>query len=357
MTPPPTWLTDLQRSGDVAGQRCANETSPPPHTAFCIAGAARSFAAPLIQEALWHHLVRAFGSANSSKFFFLLKTEDSDKHHERPVLGALNYDARHVSAEPLEKAVRRWEGRVAEAWIVHGSGSLEVNDDDSTQRSPIRSTRANATAWLRYRAACVHAHQPAGARNESRDGGGGGGGNKPGASSLASRKNPRDSYLAEGNNEQRLILHHLGLRWCRTAIEKHEITSSRRFEIVIFARPDLWHAQGLTRCSHICICTLLHVHASIGHWQCHWQCHCTHYSLVHALSVVHRWHYRPAVPWCELKPRDGVHVCASAACDTMFVAGREYAMPLLDQARQHRDCASGAVSIPGGHTMHASWHA
>ena len=284
MTPPPTWLTDLQRSGDVAGQRCANETSPPPHTAFCIAGAARSFAAPLIQEALWHHLVRAFGSANSSKFFFLLKTEDSDKHHERPVLGALNYDARHVSAEPLEKAVRRWEGRVAEAWIVHGSGSLEVNDDDSTQRSPIRSTRANATAWLRYRAACVHAHQPAGARNESRDGGGGGGGNKPGASSLASRKNPRDSYLAEGNNEQRLILHHLGLRWCRTAIEKHEITSSRRFEIVIFARPDLWHAQGLTRCSHICICTLLHmcmhplaIGNAIGNaiaLTTHWSMHC-----------------------------------------------------------------------------------
>jgi len=69
------------------------------------------------------------------------------------------------------------------------------------------------------------------------------------------------------------------------------------------------------------------------------------HSLIHALSVVHRWHYRPAVPWCELKPRDGVHVCASAACDTMFVAGREYAMPLLDQARQHRDCASGAVSL------------
>ena len=54
------WSRLLQRSGDRANARC-NETGagPPPRTAFCIAGAARSFAAPLMQVALWNHLIRA----------------------------------------------------------------------------------------------------------------------------------------------------------------------------------------------------------------------------------------------------------------------------------------------------------
>ena len=54
------WSRLLQRSGDRANARC-NETGagPPPRTAFCIAGAARSFSAPLMQAALWNHLIRA----------------------------------------------------------------------------------------------------------------------------------------------------------------------------------------------------------------------------------------------------------------------------------------------------------
>ena len=76
------WRATLGRSGDMAARRCDGVNEPPPRTAFCIAGAARSFGTSLVQTALRHHLIRGYGAASTSRLFFLLKTADSDKQHE-----------------------------------------------------------------------------------------------------------------------------------------------------------------------------------------------------------------------------------------------------------------------------------
>ena len=267
-----SWAEALQRSGDAAAARCVQREAP--STAFCIAGAARSFAAPLVQEALLHHLVRAYGGSSRSRCFFLLKSDDSHKLWELPAPGAMRFVAHRVSLDPIEKALRgRWTDWIGDAVIVNGSGAA-ADAQSRDDQALIRRVDADPAAWLRFRSKCVPTKNstdpktgvPAGAR-----------------------------YLSVGTNEERLILNHLNSAWCRGAIERYEARVGVAFDHVVFARPDLL-------------------------W------------------------YKPVTPWCQLAPAGAVHVCPRAGCDTMWVAAREHATALLDQARGHRDCTDRVSS-------------
>ena len=175
---------------------------------------------------------------------------------------------------------------------MNGSGSPEGGDGDGTshpqheaQRGALRFVEANATLWQRFRSSCTRDDgraRASGLPNVLRPG------------DPVPRATTTERYLAMGNNEQRLIDNHLSLRWCREAIERFERRASARerarvrFDEVIYARPDLL-------------------------WKL------------------------PVTPWCELR-RGAVHACPRAGCDTVWVAPREYAAPLLSQAEAHRDC-------------------
>ena len=147
------WSTELQRSGAHAARRCAQHRKrAAPLTAFCIAGAARSFAAPLVQSSLRHHLVGAFGGAVGSRVFFLLKSDDNAKRHEPIGIAQIRYAARSVPLEPLEAALRDWADWIGEAAIVRGSGSAPLHSGEAG----VSVLQGNASAWRGYRSALAH---------------------------------------------------------------------------------------------------------------------------------------------------------------------------------------------------------
>jgi hypothetical protein len=53
------WSAAVEQQGVAASQRCAQSRHRPPAIAFCIAGAARSFATPVVQAHLQHNLTGA----------------------------------------------------------------------------------------------------------------------------------------------------------------------------------------------------------------------------------------------------------------------------------------------------------
>lgn len=214
----------LELSGNRAAKRCINinassrrrREAVAPAVAFCIAGAARSFSAPLVQQALLHHLVRAYGGANGSRVFYLLKTADSDKMHE--VTGGrfrMKYVARTADANALMSALGTWQraNLLGEALVLHGSGvhthsDVERRPRDPNQEAAVATARANSTAWRLYRSRCVDTHDTPGVWQAT-------------PSSVAVQRNASNTkalpYLAYGNNEERLIANHLSLSWCREA--------------------------------------------------------------------------------------------------------------------------------------------
>ena len=288
-----TWADGLQRSGDTAARRCDNTTSnsrrQPPRTAFCIAGAARTFTVPLVQAALWHHLVRAFTGGDAtggSRVFFHLKTADSDKRHEPTGVTWMKYHARRFEPKRVEEAVRQWHEWIGAAVIVHGSGSvgepMSMTRESGAPPRAVEHVQSNSSAWRAYRSTCVR--------------------------ELDTRNNAT-RYISWGNNEERLILSHLGQQWCREAISRHEAASGRAFELVVFARPDIyWHAP-------------------VGPW-------CGRVAPKSALESA------PDRP----SPVQPVQLCIRAACDAHWSAPRESAMKLLSQAEEHQACAHYAPS-------------
>ena len=100
-------------------------------------------------------------------------------------------------------------------------------------------------------------------------------------------------YLRAGNNQERMILHHLGPSWCASAIARYEARSGRAFDLVVYARPDLvW-------------------------WQ-------------------------PVVPWCELRWREQIIACHEPGCDMAWIAPRRAAehISMADSLSKTRPLAS-----------------
>ena len=96
------------------------------------------------------------------------------------------------------------------------------------------------------------------------------------------------------NNEERLLMQALSVRWCAGAIERYEARQTRRFSLVVFTRPDLvW-------------------------WQ-------------------------PFKPWCSW-PQGAVLTCESPGCDVAWAAPRAHLARLGRQHLFRRDCPNARTT-------------
>jgi hypothetical protein len=223
----------------------ATSTITRPRVAFCVAGAARTFPTPLVLTSMRSNLIDAMAGAGSTshRVFLHLKLGDL------PKLDASNAGLHYTMPLSDEDAARRramlnavfaaletpWVRRVlGEAVVINGSGhSSSVGwrphspsgggGGGGGVASALRPS--NDDAWLSYTSWCCP--PPFGS-------------NQSGAS----------SQTASDNGEQRVVLQTLALRWCADAMERFERAdeeqghggagATRRFELVAYARPDLY---------------------------------------------------------------------------------------------------------------------
>ena len=362
-----------------AARTASPSASPPPRVAFCFAGAARAFAAPLVLEALRNNVVAPLAGLqprrSGTRLFLSLKLADSAKRISGVSFG------QHVSPlTPLVSALTSsWLAPlIGEAIIVNGSGAIDPLTPGASPQDPYLNAQtiaivpANNSLWRSYRAtacpstgtsstikvgaqsrgeASTRSHNASmlstdGARTIRATSGGGvprrtpamGVPGRPTVVQSAGSCCRKSAYLNEGNNEERLIHQHLGLAWCAAAIVRYETRrhqhvshhghsddggaatarptaagtasgsspgggghigrSNHRFEVIVFARPDLvW-------------------------WQ-------------------------PLPAWCEWAPRTRMLSCDRPGCDMVWVAPREYLGRLMGQAAIHRDCADGRAPPHG----------
>ena len=274
----PQWISSLRKTASASSDRCsAARDGPPPHTAVCIAGAARAFATPLLLAALRHNLLAALGTSRV-RLFVQLKLSDTEK-----VAGINRVVFRPHTAQlaTLRSALRlSWlSSALEEVSIVNGSGAWLGAGvaGDEWRRSGAGSSAGTTAAdgdgpssppllvpsdeglWGRY----------------------------------AAKRCTPSAYLRAGTNEQRLLLGHLSQAWCRDAISRAENRSGRRFDVVAFSRPDyVWWRPLPPWCA---------------------------------------WGWRD---------RDELLSCNRTGCDMAWAAPRKYMGVLLAQALLHRECAT-----------------
>ena len=261
------WETAARAAASPVIARCTESTARAPRIAYCVAGAARSFATPLVLTMLRHNLYRVLGGdAEGSRFFLQLKQLDSDKLVTGVMRSSTSFRRHNETtlAHLLAALATPWlRAATGEAVVVDGSGASTATgraeqpvapSDDQLWRQ-FRATQCNATARAHGATRCCHMGE----------------------------------YLRAGNNQERMILHHLGPSWCASAIARYEARSGRAFDLVVYARPDLvW-------------------------WQ-------------------------PVVPWCELRWREQIIACHEPGCDMAWIAPRRAAEVLMSTAELHRDC-------------------
>lgn len=259
------WESSIADAGFAAAERCERQPgkrtipSSAPRTAFCLSGAARAFSSPLVLTALRANLIVPLAgqraATSGSRLFLSLKLSDSAKHN----VGGVSFGQHHAQAAPLLDALT---GRSAPwlshmlgaAVIINGSGAhladegLPYDDEDGLD-GRISFVRADHGVWKHFRArSCTDdassykSHRvPATKSIAAAAAALAGGASKSDASdarpapSASSSKTDRaccrkSSYLLEGNNEERLIHQHLGLRWCLGAIHRYEQRHAKRRE-------------------------------------------------------------------------------------------------------------------------------
>ena len=221
-------LDAIRASGSAAAAACSGgsgATRSPPRVAFCFAGAARTFATPLMLESHLHLLVRPLvvdeGPPHAA--FCYLKLSDSPKrarvHFEaqttelRSVLAALDgTNARHA-----------WLNRIlGEAVVINGSGSF-----DGIGWRPALDSRGGVGV-----------------------GGGGGAGRaisslrQPDASRAAMLDVRPNASICGGGGTHSTTEVALALRWCAAAIGRHEARTGVRYAALFKGRPDVGFSTG-----------------------------------------------------------------------------------------------------------------
>ena len=271
------WATDIAKSGHAAASACKNETRVAPTVAFCIAGSARTFATPVVTTHLHNNLIVALtGDVARARLFLHLKLNDSEKM--MGLAGQRFHSHKETSFLSIMAALKLpWmSAHVGELVLLNGSGSYAgpgctaVTDDGSCIVQP------SAVAWKRYRTrACSLAQRQL--RNLSGD------------TSPMPCCTPQNHFIATGNNEERLLLSHLGIGWCGARIPLYEEAHAMRFDMVVYTRPDaVW-------------------------WQ-------------------------PVVPWCKWRWWDEMIHCDGPGCDMAWMVPRTHFDRLSRQHVMHRDC-------------------
>ena len=114
---------------------------------------------------------------------------------------------------------------------------------------------------------------------------------------------PHNAWLADGNNEERLLLQHLAIGWCGHAIPRYERETGTRFEMVVFTRPDaIW--------------------------------------------------WRPVLPWCAWPWNQQMMSCDAPACDMAWMVPRRHFERFAQQALMHRDCPLHKQAARGDNKKH-----
>ena len=211
-----------------------------PHMAFCVAGAARTFATPLVVRHLVTNFIEPLSSpcgsmgstpraSHSAALFLLLKTQDTYKS-----LGSVGFEPhndRRSSISALVAALESPQLRpyITEAVILNGSGAVRDRDAigwsfRASGRADNALRQADRTLWLRWR-------KPGRSRN---------GQSTPFNQSAG-------ASAVTGQDEERLILNALNIAWCAGAIERQESTRGKgfRFDVVAYTRPDVVHWRPL----------------------------------------------------------------------------------------------------------------
>jgi len=270
----PAWASMLSHRALRASARCrppatnpsVNTFRKPPAVAFCISGAARTFTTPLVLTAVRYNLLNAFSASSDSRVFLSLKVLDSDKNHPAFIVRFKQHHETSVDAAVRLVHAAWLSPMLGEAVIINGSGSFSGAGYTRGATAGRLVVSSDADAWKNYKATRCNG----GYRGKA-------------------------EYRLIGNNEERLLLNHLGIGWCKDAVLRYEVRWGREFDLVLFARPDLL-------------------------W----------------LS--------PVTPWCGwdstrkmLSMRHGV---MKADSDMFYVLPRRFMNTLLNQAVLHRDCTA-----------------
>lgn len=279
------WQVDAQASGAAAADRCKSDPRPPPATAFCIAGSARSFGTPLVQVHMRHNLLTALGGSDQSRLFLHLKLLDSAKNTTSS--GQKFKQHTDVTLDNLLASLRLpWiSKRLAEAVIVNGSGSIDPRAAGCKTASPTCIMQPNPRAWRDYRLMnCLRHPDDDKYPNTTMFSGVTPDGHKQGTCCP-----PSNSFVSVSNNEERQIMQHLGIGWCGHAVPRYESARGQKFDLVVYARPDLiWWSS--------------------------------------------------VQPWCTWKWTDHMIGCEGPMCDMVWMVPRRHFHHLSRQHEMHRDC-------------------
>lgn len=242
-----------------------------------------------------HNLVNAFaGDPASSRMFLHLKLLDSTK--DTHSAGQKFRQHKDATLENILATMQlAWLApTIGEAIVVNGSGSIEPSTVGCKTASAACIVQPSSTAWRRQRIrACLQT------QDDTR---------YPNRTELHERYPngdahccpPHNSWAIDTNNEERLILSHLGIAWCGEAIPRYEHANGRTFSMVVFARPD-------------------------GVW------------------------WNPVVPWCAFNWERHMLGCDGPACDMTWVVPRKHFDRMSRQYEMHRECPPTKARWEGRH--------